>query len=305
MDRVNQAAQATVTRRVNIRKDPTTRHMSIGSLIKGIAIVIEGWVENGQPIEGNSRWLFDANGNYFWSGAFSLSDAQPSPGASPSDPAPPSPQSNTPEEPPVAPVIVPPGAVFNFTPSAVKQMIPAAPLINIQTFLPSILSALYVQGLSDNAMILMALATVATETGYFQPISEGVSKYNTSPGASHLFDLYDYRSDLGNNGPPDGELFKGRGFVQLTGRSNYTYYSYKLGLGDALVADPGKANDPVIASQLLAFFLKSHEAVIRKALASNNLASARKAVNGGLHGIDVFSRVYNKGAWMIASGQWV
>ena len=66
-------------------------------------------------------------------------------------------------------------------------------------------------------MILMALATICAETGSFLPISEGQSHFNTSPGG-HPFDLYDSRADLGNLGPPDGERFKGRGFIQLTGR---------------------------------------------------------------------------------------
>lgn len=58
------------------------------------------------------------------------------------------------------------------------------------------------------------LATVFHETAQkMEPISEyGDDAYFTKH--------YDNRSDLGN-GPGDGPRFKGRGFVQLTGRNNY------------------------------------------------------------------------------------
>jgi RNA polymerase sigma factor (sigma-70 family) len=105
-----------------------------------------------------------------------------------------------------------------------------------------------------------ALGTVRAETESFLPISEGQSRFNTSP-SGHPFDLYDNRKDLGNNGAPDGAAFCGRGFVQLTGRSNYTQYSVEI--GQDLVANPALANDPVIASQLLARFLKDKENAIR------------------------------------------
>ena len=39
---------------------------------------------------------------------------------------------------------------------------------------------------------------------------------------------YEGRKDLGNTQPGDGVRFKGRGFVQLTGRTNYTYWGKRL-----------------------------------------------------------------------------
>ena len=67
-------------------------------------------------------------------------------------------------------------------------------------------------------------------------------------------DLYDHRRDLGGNrSVPDGERFRGRGFVQLTGHDNYTRRRHDLGVD--LVQHPEPANDPVIAAQLLARFI--------------------------------------------------
>ena len=148
--------------------------------------------------------------------------------------------------------------------------------------------------LGDKPMILMALATIRAETETFQPISEGTSKFNTSPGG-HPFDLYDNRRDLGNQGPPDGEQFRGRGFIQLTGRVNYQSCGKLIGLDDQLTKKPELANDPKIAAQLLAAFLKGKERQIKEALLDNDLRTARRLVNGGSHGLDRFSDAYTRG----------
>ena len=63
---------------------------------------------------------------------------------------------------------------------------------------------------------------------------------NTSPGG-HPYDRYDNRSDLGNRGAPDGNTFKGRGFVQVTGRNNYAKYGPLVGAD--LISQPDLALD--------------------------------------------------------------
>jgi len=40
---------------------------------------------------------------------------------------------------------------------------------------------------------------------------------------------YENRKDLGNTQPGDGKRFKGAGFIQLTGRANYTAFSHFIG----------------------------------------------------------------------------
>jgi putative chitinase len=173
------------------------------------------------------------------------------------------------------------------------RIVPGAQREHLETNLPCVLSALEAAQLADKPMILMALATIRAETGSFLPISEFESQFNTSPGG-HPFDLYDSRADLGNLGPPDGERFKGRGFVQLTGRANYALHG-----GEQLIENPSLGNDPEIAARLLASFLKAHEARIRAALTEGDLREARRLVNGGSHGLDAFIAAYNTGLVLI------
>jgi peptidoglycan L-alanyl-D-glutamate endopeptidase CwlK len=184
------------------------------------------------------------------------------------------------------------------TVAEVAQMFPGTPVSNIQTNLPFVLQALNDAGLGDKEMILMALATIRAETGNFTPLSEFQSRFNTPPGGPP-FSLYDNRHDLGNQGPPDGPNFKGRGYIQLTGRSNYQIHGAAIGLGNQLITNPALANQPDIAAKLLASFLKSKEQAIRNALSSNNLALARKLVNGGSHGLAEFTQAYQTGERVI------
>jgi peptidoglycan hydrolase-like protein with peptidoglycan-binding domain len=190
--------------------------------------------------------------------------------------------------------------VAGVTVDIVAKMFPGTPVANIKTNLPFVLQALADAGLRDKQMILMALATIRAETASFRPISEGISKFNTTPG-SHPFNLYDNKGQgsLGNQGPPDGERFKGRGFIQLTGRANYKQHGAAIGLGNQLIENPDLANQPDIAAKLLASFIKNKEQAIRNALSANNLALARKLVNGGSHGLPEFTQAYQTGQSVI------
>jgi predicted chitinase len=190
-------------------------------------------------------------------------------------------------------------AVAGVTAETVSKMFPGVPITNIKENLPFVLQALADAGLADKPMVLMALATIRAETGNFTPLSEFKSKFNTAPGGPP-FGLYDNRHDLGNQGPPDGDSFKGRGFIQLTGRSNYQVHGAAIGLGNQLIDNPRLANQPDIAAKLLASFIKSKEQAIRNALKAGNLKKARKLVNGGSHGLDEFTKAFNTGKNLLA-----
>jgi hypothetical protein len=197
------------------------------------------------------------------------------------------------------PVLEAPAAVRDVTAlvtaDVAQQMFPLTPRANIAANLPFVLAGLRSRSLGDKQMVLMALATIRAETEGFVPIDEGKSRFNTRVTP---FDLYDagtsIGTNLGNTQPGDGERFKGRGYVQLTGRSNYSRISGQIGVD--LVASPMLANDPTVAGVVIAQFLKNKEPAVRSALARDDLRAARKLVNGGSHGFERFRHAYERGS---------
>lgn len=180
------------------------------------------------------------------------------------------------------------------TTTLVSRMFPHTQVDFIKTNLPYVLDGLVNYKLTERPMVLMALSTIRAETESFRPISEYISKYNTSPGG-HPFDLYDRREDLGNSRKGHGEKYKGRGYIQLTGRYNYDKYGPKIGVGNKLIREPNLASVPEHAAALLSVFLKDQERLIKEALLHGELATARRLVNGGSHGLNRFTETYRIG----------
>ena len=175
----------------------------------------------------------------------------------------------------------------------VSQLFPATKPANIARYLPYVEAALGRAGLSDRAMVIGALGTIRAETEGFVPIAEFQSRFNTPPGGAP-FSGYDLRKDIGNSARGDGERYRGRGFVQLTGKANYKTYGERIGFD--LVGVPDKAIAPEVAAVILAEFLSDKAAKFRDAVAAGDLRAARRLVNGGSHGLESFADVFKRAA---------
>jgi len=104
-----------------------------------------------------------------------------------------------------------------------------------------------------------------------------------------------------NGDPPlspcdDGARYRGRGFVQITGKSNYLrmqnylvkYYAIDL------VNNPELAADADHAADILAAYLAALRPEISSALARNDFLAARKLVNSAGLGLSDFQGVFVK-----------
>jgi len=191
-----------------------------------------------------------------------------------------------------------PSITGKVTVEVVAKMFPNIPLDNIKTNLPFVLRALEDLGLSDKEMVLMALTVIGIDTGTFSPMTERKSRFNTS-AEGYPFDLYDNKKELGNQGPPDGERFKGRGYIELTGRARYARYGEKIGLGNQLVENPDLANQPDIAAKVFAKYLKEFEQVLRPALEAGDLTKASRTWYGKPILTDQFTKAFQTGASLI------
>lgn len=83
---------------------------------------------------------------------------------------------------------------------------------------------------------------------------------------------------LGNTQPGDGALFAGRGYPQLTGRTNYAKADAQLGLGGALLRNPDLAMRPDIAAKIMVRGMQQGWFTGRKL--SDYLPTASKATIG-------------------------
>ena len=83
-------------------------------------------------------------------------------------------------------------------------------------------------------------------------------KYAGNPNNSLPEFLYGYNTrkgkGLGNTQPGDGAAFIGRGYIQLTGRSNYARYAQLS--GHDILNNPKLMNDPTVAAEVCVAYLK-------------------------------------------------
>ncbi len=123
------------------------------------------------------------------------------------------------------------------------------------------------------------LAQAAHETWDFtKMVEQGSKKY---------FAKYDIKyaprtaKILGNTRPGDGEKYKGRGFVQLTGKYNYQKAGEALGL--PLVEKPELAGNPEVAAKIALWYWQNR--VKRNTQNFGDTKAVTKFINPGLKGL--------------------
>lgn len=183
--------------------------------------------------------------------------------------------------PPPPPGLPPELAQQVFTADEIRTVLPQAGN-NVDIYWPSLVAGLTEAGCCDAPTQIATVATIRVETSAFAPIHEfGGNDYFTR--------MYEGRAGLGNTQPGDGARFHGRGFIQLTGRSNYQIYGDALGVD--LTGDPDLALNPDISARIFVKYFVDRR--IPAMAAARNWEGVRRAVNGGVNGWDDYIAAVN------------
>jgi predicted chitinase len=132
------------------------------------------------------------------------------------------------------------------------------------------------------------LATFKWETGHtFQPVTErGIVSYFNKYNAGTTLG-----ARLGNTQPGDGYKYRGRGYVQLTGRANYTHDGSLLGID--LSGNPDLALQPDVAYRIASrgmkegWFTGHRLAAYFPDSGPPDYVAARHIINGSDHADDI------------------
>jgi len=93
---------------------------------------------------------------------------------------------------------------------------------------------------------------------------------------------YEVRQDIGNSQPGDGFRFRGRGWIQTTGRANYQRTGEALGVD--LIMQPELVATPQYAALTAGWFWNTHK--LNQYADSQDYKTMTKKINGGFIGLE-------------------
>lgn len=129
------------------------------------------------------------------------------------------------------------------------------------------------------------LAQILHESGSFRFMREIASG-----------EAYEGRADLGNTQPGDGPRYKGRGFIQITGRANYRQAGRDLGI--PLEASPESAERPDFAARLAVWFWTTRKLNAKADV--GDFVGITRAINGGTRGLESRTNLYDRAKTLLA-----
>lgn len=94
---------------------------------------------------------------------------------------------------------------------------------------------------------------------------------------------YEGRADLGNTEVGDGYRYRGRGYIQLTGRSNFAEFSADMFGDDRAVRNPDMVANLPYAAWAAGWFW--HKRGLNALADRDSLELVTRRVNGGLNGL--------------------
>ena len=169
---------------------------------------------------------------------------------------------------------------YRYPGAEMSEAVPTSRAVPVQSIQEQIINELTAYGITDKDKQAAILGSIEAESN-FTPQTEPLYKFT----AKNLYDLYGpkqsknkvrfktlqdaqnvvdkgeqevgeviYGGRMGNKAAGEGYKYRGRGYIQLTGKNNYADMSKKLGID--LVNNPDLANDPTIAYKIAIEYIK-------------------------------------------------
>ena len=156
------------------------------------------------------------------------------------------------------------------TKEQLKQIAIYATEANINAFVPLLNEYMHMYGICGKRRETAFIATVIHESGSFRYLKEIASGK-----------AYEGRKDLGNIHAGDGVRFKGRGLIQITGRTNYEEASKALGID--FVGNPELIEQKRFAVMVSCWWWKAHG--LNEIADTGDFRAVTRRVNGGYNGM--------------------
>lgn len=167
---------------------------------------------------------------------------------------------------------------MKLTQSKLRKIATAATQRNIEIYYPLLAEYMARYNITDILCEAAFLAQIIHESGSFQYTLELASGK-----------AYEGRADLGNIQPGDGVRFKGRGLIQITGRSNYKQISEALGID--FVSNPELLEQPRYAALSACWWWHSRN--LNRFAVHGKFREITKVINGGYNGQPDREKWYN------------
>ena len=164
------------------------------------------------------------------------------------------------------------------TAQQLKAICPTATMSNINRALKPLNDTLVRFNVNTPLRIAHFIAQVAHESGAFQYLKEIAS------GAA--YDTGRLAARLGNTpeADGDGQKYKGRGYIQLTGTSNYRLFDEFTGRKHDLMNHPERLEQPDLAMLAAGWYWSRND--LNRLADRDDLLSITKRINGGTNGLE-------------------
>lgn len=163
----------------------------------------------------------------------------------------------------------------------------------VAEFAPALAEAMAKYAIDNRLRVAAFIAQIGHESGQLRYVRElGGDKYLSK------YDTGSLAGRLGNTpeADGDGQLYRGRGLIQVTGRSNYAACGKALGLD--LISQPQLLEKPEYAALSAAWFWD--RAKLNALADKGDFVAITKKINGGLNGLADRQEIYARALKVLA-----